>query len=392
MIEQPCDPIAAVVHSDPYPFYDRLVTRNPIAFDEALGLWVAAGAEPVRAVLTSELCRVRPVTEPVPVDLLGSAAGEVFAALVRMNDGPRHRALKPAVQQSLGAIDLARTDDLCRHWAESLAAEVKGGGALQAFLFRLPVHVVGALLGLPEQTLRRTADLMADFVRCLAPSSTAAQVERGKAAAGELLDLVRARLYAPVAGSDHLLATLRRAAGEGDLDDLVIAANGLGFLSQAYEATAGLIGNTLVRLGRDPELQSRVEADRGALRGLIAEVSRYDPSIQNTRRFVAEDGVVADRSMLAGDAVLVVLAAANRDPSANPDPDRFDIERADRVSFTFGAGAHACPGENLAFRIAEAGVAALLQAGLLSRRLPDPVRYRASANSRIPLLDDGAEP
>jgi len=85
-----------------------------------------------------------------------------------------------------------------------------------------------------------------------------------------------------------------------------------------------------------------------------------------------------------------VLAAANRDPAANPEPERFDPSRAARRVFTFGAGPHACPGEGLARAIALAGVEALLAADAAPRGIAGAVTYRPSANARIPLLGGGA--
>src|SRR5690349_4221852 len=104
-MDAPRDPIAAVTHPDPYPYYRDLVTRSPIYRDDALGLWVVSSAAAVTAAVTSELCRVRPPAEPVPAALVGSAAGDVFAGLVRMNDGTTHGTLKPRVSASLAAFD-----------------------------------------------------------------------------------------------------------------------------------------------------------------------------------------------------------------------------------------------------------------------------------------------
>ena len=64
-------------------------------------------------------------------------------------------------------------------------------------------------------------------------------------------------------------------------------ANTIGYLSQAYEATAGLIGNTLVALGRHGDLRERAGAEAGFLPAVIREVVRHDPPVQNTRRFLA---------------------------------------------------------------------------------------------------------
>src|SRR6267378_1788425 len=103
----PRDPLAAVTHPDPYPYYTSLVAERPFYRDEALGLWVASSAAAVTAALTSDLCRVHPPTEPVPRALLGSPAGDIFGHLVRMTDGPAHAALKPRVTAALASFDPA---------------------------------------------------------------------------------------------------------------------------------------------------------------------------------------------------------------------------------------------------------------------------------------------
>src|SRR3954469_22080794 len=86
MMRTPRNPIEAVTHSDPYPYYVELIERSPFARDEGLGCWVAASASAASAVLESALCRVPPVAEPVPAALAGSVAGDVFGHLVRMTD------------------------------------------------------------------------------------------------------------------------------------------------------------------------------------------------------------------------------------------------------------------------------------------------------------------
>lgn len=367
----PADPIAAVTHANPYPYYEDLAARAPLAYDDALGLWVAASAEAVTAVLTSGLCRVRPPAEPVPRALLGSSAGEIFGRFVRMNDGPRHPALKQAVGAALGTLDGRRVAGPGREWARVLAAELGETPAprlVTDFAFRLPVYTVGSLLGVPREELPGLARSVGDFVSAAAPGSGPEAVARGKEAAERLLGLLRSLLAD--APADGLLPTLAREACAVGEDDEAILANSIGFLFQAHDATAGLIGNAVLALAARPEIRHP-----GLLRQVLQEVVRYDPPIQNTRRFVARAGVVAGCSMKEGDAVLAVLAAANRDPAVQ-----------DGRSFTFGIGPHACPGETLAITIAEAGIGSLLNVGIDFDRFAGNVIYRPSANARIPLF------
>ena len=316
---EPSDPIAAVTHPNPYPYYQRLAAERPFERDERLGVWVAASAEAINAVLTSEICRVRPTAEPVPNALLGSSAGEIFRQLVRMNDGPVHHTLKRKVEALLGSMDASGPS---REWARRLPPDPA------VIAFRLPAYVIGSLLGIDD--LPRLADLVSNFAPALAPGSTSEQVERGREAAGHLLEMFP--------GED--------------------AANRIGFLFQAHDSTAGLIGNTLLALAHEP----------GDVHETLLKVLRTDPPVQNTRRFVAEDGVILGRGLKAGDVVLVLLAAT-----------------------PFGTGRHACPGDQLALTIAQAGIEALLDAGIDLQRLTRNVSYRPSANTRIPILNQSVE-
>src|SRR5436309_5765722 len=360
--DDPSDPIAAVTHRDPYPYYARLAVERPIYRDGSLGLCVAASAEAVTAVLASDLCRVRPPAEPVPAKLQGTASGDLFGRLVRQNDGDRHGPLKQAVSAALGTIDGQKAAAVSQAWARTLAAGIRSTQDLQDFIFKLSVYVVASLLGVPRDLLEPAARWTGEMAAGFAPSATPEQVERGSQAAAELR-----RLIGGLADGGVFSDLSRQARRAGCEDADTIAANGAGFLLQSYEATAGLIGNTLLALARNPELR-QVKLDT-----VIEEVLRRDPPVQNTRRWVARAGTVAGREMREGDAVLVVLAAANRDPAAPS-------------LFSFGAGRHACPGQALATTIARVGVEQALAAGVDPAPLAEGVSYRPSANVRIPLF------
>ena len=216
------------------------------------------------------------------------------------------------------------------------------------------------------------------------------QIEAGKLAAGSLLDLFRYLLHQRASSrGENLLTILAQMANNVGIDnENIIAANGIGFLSQTYEATAGLIGNTLLALGVNSEIRELIEVKPSMLINVVDEVIRFDPPVQNTRRFVVQDEIVAGQKMKAGDAILVVLAAANRDQAINPKPEQFDIFRESRRSFTFGASVHACPGQTIASTIALVAVEALLASGIKVQRLSENVSYRSSVNARIPMFSN----
>ncbi|WP_422084651.1 cytochrome P450 [Variovorax sp.] len=375
----PLDPVAAVTHADPYPFYASLRAGLPLAWNEKLRLWVASRAEVIEEVLQAHgALRVRPAAEPVPNAIAGSPAGEVFGHLVRMNDGAAHEAHRPALQRALAGLDL----NTVREAALQVARQVQQQ-PLSDTLFSMPVRSVARLLGFADEALPQVDLWTRDFVACLSPLSTASQLQGASTAAGELMT----RFEGLVAGTPPRRGTLLAGVlAESAAPSRSLLANLVGLLSQTCDATAGLLGNSLIALMRDPSLRASART-RDGLQAIVEETARHDPSVHNTRRFVAEPVTIAGTPLAAGDTVLVLLASANRDPSFNPDPDSFILVRAKRRMLGFGRGMHACPGQALACTLAAAGLEALLQ------RVPDidaqrlrGWHYRPSVAARVPVF------
>jgi len=368
------DPIIAATHVDPYPYYAQLRAEGGLVFHQGLKLWVASSARAVAAVLAHPDCHVRPPHEPVPKAIVGGMAGQVFAQLMRMNEGERQRCPRSAIEPGLALIDVSEVETLVS--ARLITPDAAG---LYNAMFRGPVCVVAALLGFAPAQGRAISELTADFVSCLSPLSDQAQLQAAQGAAEQLRGYFIELLEDPDNKSTLLAGIRQRFA----VDHETLMANLIGLFSQTYEATTGLIGNALLALIRNPSLRSEsVRVDQ-----LIAEVQRFDPSVQNTRRFVVApceiDGVRLD----SGDVILVLLASANRDPQLNERPDAFILDRPQRRSFTFGAGRHHCPGQVLALKIAEATLKEVLA------HRPDwdylSWHYRPSLNSRLPHFNDG---
>ncbi|MES2103427.1 MAG: cytochrome P450 [Pseudomonadota bacterium] len=355
--------------------------------DGKLGVWIASSAAAVEAVMNHPMCRVRPQAEPVPKALIGSAAGDIFRHLVRMNDGAGHCPFKQAISSTLQSLSLPQIEQESRLWARHLSARYHADtdyAWLDAFAFQMPVYVVASLLGASSAALPDIALLMGDFVSCLAAGASEEKLERGRQAAAGLLAIFEPMLKQPE--SQGLLSILaQQAAAVGCVDAAVIAANGIGFISQAYEATAGLIANTLYLLASDAPLRQRVARDPVLLHACIAEILRWDPPVQNTRRFVAGDCEIQGQSLQAGDVLLLALAAVNLDPAINPRPQIFDADRSQARHLSFGNGIHLCPGQQLATQIAHAAITELCSKALNFDRLAAAQKFRPSANIRMRL-------
>lgn len=369
----PADPLAAVTHPDPYPYYAALRRDGGVHRDKRLGLWAVLGAKAVEQAFAASQTRVRPPAEPVPRFLLGSRAEGLFAALARMNDGPRHAPQRARVDTLLERFATRRWCEAAQAAARRYAERWSSDGDLDALdrLVRwLPTLTVAAVLGLPPSERTGVAEATARWVAGLAPSAD----ESARIAAIDAMET--------------LLACFARC-GVTEADD---TAAHVALLMQPHEASAGLIGAGVLRLALEPRLREAALAGRLDWHRFGQEVLRHDPPIQNTRRTLAGDARIDGTAMKAGDALLLVLAAAERDPTRHRDPDVFRLDRAPAPALGLGAGVHRCPGGDHALALASAAWRALaaVASDAAVAALAARVRWRPSVNARLPTFGPAA--
>lgn len=397
----PVHAVAAASHDNPYPWYSTLRATSPLVYETKLKLWLATTASAVHAAFNHPHFNVRPTHEPVPPAIANSPAGEVFSHLVRMNDGLRHNQPKLALERALATLDLNEVGHLAAQQARLHRPVTDGAQALahtlNASMFQVPVTTVAGLLGFAPAQWPEVAQWMGDFVNCLSPLSSADQLTAASTSAQALL----ARLGALVAQSQPqagqlLHSVLEQAATCGWQDQRAVLCNLVGLMSQTYEATAGLIGNTWVALAQRPALLAELVAESrnesrlvARVHTLVDSVCSFDAPIQNTRRFAMRDTELLGKTLPEGSVVLLLLGSANRDTQGSPLAGELQTQSAPPPYFSFGRGVHACPGRALALTIAASAITQLLLShhGLPMEHLAAmQVSYRPSVNARIPLF------
>jgi cytochrome P450 len=381
----PADPLQAVTHPNPYPYYAALRQCAPLIRDEATHLLIAARAHVVGAVLDDERLTVRPANEPVPRAIVGQPAGDVFGRLARMTEGDSHRVARQALIAGLSSVDADAVFRSARDLATAFIErfDTRDAALLDVLAFALPVRVVAQLAGLPaDNTLEAT---VRQFVACLSPASSAEALHNAHHAARRLQHALHV-LTQDRAGMSPLVERIVSGGLPcGDELPNALVANLLGLFSQTFDATAGLIGNSVVTLAQHHDIGARLRtAPPPEVQAFVREVARFDPPVHNTRRFARERIDLEGVTLQAGDTVLVVLAAASRDEAVYKDADRFILDRPPAPLMGFGSGRHACPGETIARSIAAGVVAALGASGYDFERPSLRWTYRPSLNGRIP--------
>jgi pimeloyl-[acyl-carrier protein] synthase len=148
---------------------------------------------------------------------------------------------------------------------------------------------------------------------------------------------------------EGLVVSLRDAEIQGDrLSEEEVIANCIVTMVGGQETTTNLIGNGMLSLLRNPDQLERLRSDLSLIPSAVEELLRYESPSQHTARLAPQDVELGGKSIRKRQAVMAVMAAANRDPQRFPDPDRLDITRQDNRHVAFGWGAHFCFGAPLA--------------------------------------------
>ena len=295
-------------------------------------------------------------------------------------DPPDHTRLRALVAQGftprrveqLRASIQATTDTILDDLTARAADGADSVDLVEALAYPLPITVICELLGVPaddhpqfrtwSDALTRSVDpgVLRTPADELAIASAMAELQ---GYSSELLSDRRAR-----PGDDLLSELAVRSGGDHLADDELIDLVVL-LLVAGHETTVNLIGNGLVALLEHPDQMAAWAQHPELGATAIDELLRFDSPLQMVQRTAVEPIQLGNRTIPAGDQVIVMLGAANRDPSVFDDPDRLDLHRPNaNRHVSFGGGVHHCLGASLARVEAEVAITSLLT------RFPDLAR------------------
>jgi cytochrome P450 len=214
----------------------------------------------------------------------------------------------------------------------------------------LPMAVIGEMLGIPASERAALQPHVRATARTLEFNPTLDQMDAAahssKIIAEHLEDLIAQRRVEP---TDDLLSELVHVEEQGDqLSHEELITTVMLLFGAGFETTTNLIGNGLLALLEHPAELERLRDDRSLMKTAVEELLRWDSPVQVDGRVAFEDVEVGDMAIAAGEQFVTLLGAANRDPRAFDDPDRFDVGRVGQAPMSFGGGIHYCLGAALA--------------------------------------------
>ncbi|MCV7347873.1 cytochrome P450 [Mycolicibacterium rhodesiae] len=262
----------------------------------------------------------------------------------------RIRAAEAFIAETAGALWKTNADDDGIEWMGAMAN-------------RLPMMIVGRIIGVPDTDIDRIIQWGYSATQVVEGLVTPAQMESAGVAVMELSAYVAGQFgQAAAEPRDNLLGDLASACAAGDVSDLAALAIMITLFSAGGESTASLIGSAAYLLATQPDVQHRLRDQPGLLGAFLEEVLRYEPPFRGHYRHVVNDTELFGVELEAGSRLLLLWGAANRDPSHFDDPEEFRLDRpAGKGHITFGKGAHFCVGAALARLEARIVVGQLLE-------------------------------
>jgi len=319
---------------------------------------------------------------PVPVPREQLRQGPKFAQAMIGVDPPLHSDRRRMViaEFTVRRIrDLApRIRQIVDEHIDAILAGPRPADLVTALALPVPSLVICELLGVPYDS----RDYFQERTRVLVNRHTPpADRQRASQELGGYLDeLVSAKEREP--GDDLLGRVITHNRETGVFDHELLIGLAMLLLVAGHETTANMIALGTVALLANPDQLAALRADPALLPGAVEELLRYLTIVEGGFRVALEDISIGGMTIRAGEAVIALGGAANRDESAFPEADRLDITRGQRHHVAFGYGIHQCLGQNLARTELE------IVFGTLFHRIPG-LRL-ATPLEDLPFKDDAA--
>ena len=365
-------PLLVQFREDPYPLYRYLHAAAPVQWSDVLDAWTLARYADVIESLTDPRFSADRAPE---VD-----KGYSIARSMLVSDPPDHTRLRALVQKAFTPRMVEqlrpRIGSIVRELIERIATRGGQFDVISDLAYPLPVVVIAELLGVPPEDRETFRDWSAALAASLDPlvSQELAQraAEAREALHRYLRGIIAERRRAPRA---DLISALVAVEERGEIlsePELVVMCTLL--LIAGHETTVNLIGNGMLALIQHPEQYAQLREAPALIGTAVEELLRFDSPVQLTGRIASEPLEIGGQLIEAGQWVLPLLGAANRDPQQFAQPERLDLTRNPNPHLGFGRGIHFCLGAPLARLEGQVAIAALVQRfGTLELAAP-PVR------------------
>ena len=352
------DPLSKRFKDDPYPVLRLLREHEPI-HRSGYGLLIATRYEDVLFIIKDK--RFRRDFDEGTVAMYGQAglrdySTQVMRHWIVNHNPPDHTRLRKHMVRAISSARMARLEQPSRRFCQQLidrALQKRSLDLVADYTFPLTALVICDLLGIPEgeRTMFVEQSIVPDpGLLDIVPVNQATMAAAGKkirTIIDYFEELCARKRVEP--GDDFTSDLLRFQADDPELTLDSITAHMFFMFFAGHQSTQNLISNALYALYSRPDQLGLLRADPALIDNAVEELIRFDTSVQTAHvHYASKDVMVGDTLVRAGDLILPLLGAANRDPARHENPELLDLRRQDPSHLTFGGGSHYCIGARLA--------------------------------------------
>jgi pimeloyl-[acyl-carrier protein] synthase len=345
--------------SNPYPFYDRLRTEDPVHWSERFGSWLLTRYADVSMTLRDARLsanRTGVFMKQLPEGMSQSLEPlrDHLATWMSHSDPPSHTRLRDLVSRAFtpGMVESMRShiQEIVNELLDAVQ-DKHGIDIIRDIAYPLPAAVISDMLGVPPDGREQFKQWAEDIMAFTGGGALALPriAEKAQKSLFEMDDyfgsLIRERRRQP---QDDLISALTRIEEQGDRlteEDLLGLCDQL--LTAGHDTTRNLIGNGMLALLQNEDQLQKLRQDPSLIVSAVEELLRFDSPLQRQTRVAKEDFELRGNAIRKGQPILSMLGAANRDPSQFKDPNRLDICRRNNGHLAFGSGIHYCLGAPL---------------------------------------------
>jgi len=342
-------------YENPYPVFHALRRHAPV-HRMANGAWFLTRHADLDAAYHDPILFSSDKTVDFKKTMGDTSLYEHHTTSLVFNNPPGHtrvrKRLAPAfTPRALRTLE-SRVEEVVAASLDEVA-EMGSFDLLHDFAMKLPIELIGDMLGVPRADRHLLSPWAVAILGGLEADLTPAQRDEAAKAVDDFKDylrwLIAERTKNPLSGEDgEVLSKLVGPDADGEtLTELELLHNCIFLLNAGHETTANTVTNGIDALLRFPEQLDRLRKDPDLIVSAIEELLRFESSVQLNNRKLTADADFGGVAMKKDDYVWLCIGAANRDPAEFPDPDRIDIGRERNKHLAFGSGIHACAGMSL---------------------------------------------
>ncbi|WP_286965861.1 cytochrome P450 [Flavobacterium sp. UBA4854] len=361
---------------NPYLLYQKMMNENPIYWNESNKIWIVYSYEYCTEILNHKKAHIPTVSE----NNFNEYALKISRNLARLSNVIQHEIAREIATVLFSHMKSIEIDAILSELLQNNKNKINW---VELISKKLPVLTVLKSFDFNVQDSLFIANNIEQLIKIMHPNKKPDDIEFINTVSEEIYLIVEKHIGTLSFYENLIIAISSKHNISLQETKSIFISNLIGLFIQSYDAGKGLLSNTLLQCF-SKENDSNT-TDKIQIQKLVVETLRFDPPIHNTRRIASEDIQLNGITIRKNEAILVVLAAANRDDKHFENAMIFDVERKNNSEhLTFGTGGHMCLAKHFSVHLATEALYYLFNKFKNISILENEIEYESLINARLP--------